>query len=114
MNKHHTINYIEFTAENASMIKDFYTAVFGWEFTDFGPEYIAFNDGVLDGGFTIGGTPKETSTRVILYSDYLEDTLTRVEECGGMIVKPIFSFPGGRRFHFKDPAGNELAVWSEG
>jgi len=90
--------------------KDFYVAAFGWSFTDYGPGYAAFDEG-LEGGFDAGGS---TPPLVILYAHDLEAMLSRVEAAGGVVVKPTFSFPGGRRFHFRDPAGNELAVWSEG
>ncbi len=113
MSTHHSINYIEFPAEDLEAVKDFYTKAFGWKFTDYGPEYIAFNDGVLDGGFTKGTVSGEAGPLVILYSNDLEKSLAAVEACGGTIVKPIFDFPGGRRFHFADPAGNQLAIWSQ-
>lgn len=112
MNKHHHINYIEFTAPDLEAVKTFYGKAFGWTFTDYGPDYVAFNDGVLDGGFTrgeaMGGNPL-----VILFSQDLTATRETVVACGGIIIKPIFDFPGGKRFHFSDPAGNELAVWAE-
>ena len=113
MPKNHTINYIEFAAEDLESIKEFYGAAFGWTFTDYGPGYAAFSDGSLDGGF-MKGTPKgEGDALVILFSENLESSLDRIKECGGTIAKEIYSFPGGRRFHFLDPAGNQLAVWSE-
>lgn len=114
MHKHHTLNYVEFAAENLTEIKDFYGNAFGWKFTDYGPEYSAFNDGVMEGGFFKGSPQeKEGGPLVILYSETLEESLKIVEDNGGVVVKQIFSFPGGRRFHFKDPAGNELAIWSD-
>ncbi len=114
MNKHHTINYIEFPGTNLEEIKRFYSTVFNWKFTDFGPDYIAFEDGILEGGFSksnqkhVAGGPL-----VILYSDNLEETFMAVTNHGGKISQPVFSFPGGRRFHFVDPSGNELGVWSK-
>jgi predicted enzyme related to lactoylglutathione lyase len=114
MNAHHRINYVEFSAEDLAVIKDFYTTAFGWQFTDYGPDYVAFSDGSLDGGFERGSSLGKKGALVILYSDDLEKTLETVEKAGGTIVKPIFAFPGGKRFHFADPAGNELAVWSHG
>lgn len=111
--KHHTINYIEFQASDLEKIKDFYTKAFGWKFTDYGPEYAAFNDGFIDGGFEKGEVKNQGQPLVILYSSNLEKSQATVEEAGGKIVKAIFSFPGGRRFHFTDPSGNELAVWSD-
>lgn len=112
MNKPNRINYIEFQAPDLEKIKKFYKAVFGWKFTDYGPGYVAFNDGSLDGGFE-KGKKRGKSPLVILYSNDLKAVIGRVKKSRGKITKPIFSFPGGRRFHFTDPAGNELAVWSE-
>lgn len=116
MSQHEKINYVEFPARELESVKTFYTSAFGWSFTDYGPDYTAFSGAGLDGGFF--QTDKTASTTngsalVVLYSDDLEQTLTKIESVGGKIVKPIFSFPGGRRFHFTDPNGNELAVWSD-
>lgn len=111
MNRHHAINYIEFTAPDLEAVKTFYSTVFGWVFTDYGSEYIAFSDGNLEGGFARG----EARTRgalVILFSEDLTGTQTAIEAGGGSITTPTYDFPGGRRFHFSDPAGNELAVWA--
>jgi len=113
MTKRNTINYVEFLAEDLETIKDFYTKAFGWTFTDYGPNYTAFNDGVLDGGFEKGSYLGEGGPLVILFSDNLEASVETVVNCGGTIAKEIYSFPGGRRFHFKDPAGNQLAIWSD-
>jgi predicted enzyme related to lactoylglutathione lyase len=113
MGTHHRINYIEFQATDLEAVKRFYSGTFGWAFTDYGPEYVAFNDGSLDGGFARGDLEGTGSPLVIFYSDNLEDSLRLVEANGGTVVKPIYGFPGGRRFHFADPAGNELAIWSE-
>ncbi len=113
MNRHHAINYIEFPAEDLEAVKAFYMKVFGWQFTDYGPTYTAFTDGTLDGGFEKGTNRGKEGALVILYSNDLSQTLKDVEEAGGAIVNPIFDFPGGKRFHFTDPAGNELAVWSD-
>lgn len=112
MATHNTINYVEFLAPDLEVIKNFYTKAFGWTFTDYGPDYTAFNDGVMDGGFERGSPSGEGGPLVILFSDNLEASLETVAKSGGSITKEIFSFPGGRRFQFKDPAGNELAVWS--
>ena len=112
MNKHHTLNYIEFSADNLEEIKKFYSASFGWKFTDFGPDYTAFNDGSLEGGFEKGKVTKG-GPLVIIYSDNLESSIKVLINNGGTISKDIFKFPGGRRFHFNDPAGNQLAIWSE-
>lgn len=109
---HHRIDYVEFGALDLSSTKRFYADVFGWKFTDYGPEYVAFEDGRTSGGFTTQAKP-DSNPLVVLYSTELEATRARVEANGGRIVREIFSFPGGRRFHFSDPNGNELAVWSE-
>ena len=108
------LDYLEMPTGRGALdsVKAFYADAFSWTFTDYGPSYSAFSEG-LDGGFD--GTSAESAGKPlpVLYSHELEETLRRVEEAGGKIVKPIFSFPGGRRFHFTDPAGNEMAVWSE-
>jgi predicted enzyme related to lactoylglutathione lyase len=111
--KHHAIDYIELPCTDPQAIKAFYSAAFGWSFEDYGPSYIAFQDAGVDGGFTTEEPVATGGARVILYSDNLEATLEAVETAGGRIHKAIFSFPGGRRFHFLDPDGNHLAVWSE-
>jgi uncharacterized protein len=107
------LDYLEMPASAGSLdaVKSFYSTAFDWTFTDYGPAYAAFNEG-LDGGFDADAAATSKPLPV-LYSEALEETLTAVEAAGGRIVKPIFSFPGGRRFHFTDPAGNELAVWGE-
>ena len=110
------IDYLEFPARDFVATKSFYSQVFGWSFQDYGDEYCAFNDGKLDGGFYKSEQSSSTehgSTLVVLYAEDLERTLETVVAGGGGIVRPIFSFPGGRRFHFSDPNGNELAVWSD-
>ncbi len=108
---HEQVQYIEFLSADLTRIKNFYQQSFGWEFTDYGPEYTAFSGKYVDGGFTLG-TPQKGSILVILFSQDLESTLNKVVNAGGQIVQDIFSFPGGRRFHFTDPDSNELAVWS--
>ena len=110
--KHEQIQYIEFLSQNLERIKTFYTNSFAWKFIDYGPEYTAFEGEAVDGGFTLG-QPAHGSILVILYSAKLEETKEKVLKAGGAIAKDIFSFPGGRRFHFTDPDGNELAVWSD-
>ena len=112
MSKHHKVNYVEFSSTEFTAIKEFYTKVFGWTFTDYGDEYVAFNDGAIDGGFG-KGVPQKGGALVILYSENLEESEKTIAEHGGEVTVPIFTFPGGRRFHFTDPAGNELAVWSD-
>lgn len=107
------IDYIEFPAKNIVATKRFYKKVFGWKFTDYGPDYTSFFDGRLAGGFTTEVKPKRGGALVVMYASALEKTEKRVKAARGRIVKPIFAFPGGRRFHFTDPSGNELAVWSD-
>ncbi len=116
MHSHEKIDYVEFPAKDLAATKAFFSRAFGWSFTDYGPDYTAFADQGLDGGFfkaELAATTKSGSALVVLYSDRLEETLSRIEEAGGRILKPIFAFPGGRRFHFAEPSGNEFAVWSE-
>ncbi|HEX9923867.1 MAG TPA: VOC family protein [Anaerolineae bacterium] len=112
MKKHEQIQYVEFLSKDLPRIKKFYQDAFQWTFTDYGPEYTAFEGEYVDGGFT-PGEPVKGSVLVILYSEKLEETLEKVRQAGGAIVKDIFSFPDGRRFHFVDMDGNELAVWSD-
>ena len=106
------IDYIEFPASDIPGTKRFYETVFGWKFEDYGPNYTSFLDGRLAGGFTTDN-PKGQGVLVVIYAGDLATVQRKVESAGGRIVKPIFSFPGGRRFHFTDPNGNELAVWSD-
>lgn len=113
VNRDLTINYIEFSVSSVELAKAFYGAAFGWTFTDYGPDYAEFSDGNMKGGFDGTGTVKSGGPLVVLFGDDLEAAQKSVEEAGGKIVKPIFEFPGGRRFHFADPDGNELAVWSD-
>lgn len=110
------INYIEFAATDLERIKDFYSSVFAWEFTDYGAEYCAFDNSGVQGGFYLADKHANADTGsalVVLYAKKLEACLDSVVSHGGKIKTDIFSFPGGRRFHFTDPCGNELAVWSE-
>jgi predicted enzyme related to lactoylglutathione lyase len=108
---HHHIHYIEFTASDLPAIKAFYGQVFGWTFQDWDPEYIAFSNAGIEGGFRQGEPTRGAGPLVILYATGLEATETLVRAAGAPITTEIFAFPGGRRFHFTDPAGNELAVW---
>lgn len=116
MNVHEKMNYVEFPAKDIEATKAFFSNAFGWEFTDYGPDYTSFADEGLDGGFyksDLSASTKNGSALIVFYSNNLEETQAKVEQAGGTIIKPIFSFPGGRRFHFGDPNGNEFAVWSE-
>ncbi|TKT76375.1 VOC family protein [Aquamicrobium sp. LC103] len=106
------IDNIEFNVGDIARSREFYGKVFGWTFTDYGPSYCEFTDGRLTGGLTTTGPVTPGGPLVILYADDLAETQRRVEDAGAKIVKPIFAFPGGRRFHFEDPDGYELAVWS--
>lgn len=108
---HHKINYVEFPASELTETKSFYQKAFGWSFTDYGPSYAALGDAGVEGGFDIDKPNK--LPLIILYSDDLEASLETVKAAGGVITVDIFSFPGGRRFHFTDPSGNELAIWGE-
>lgn len=113
--QHHTIDYIEFSVTDIAEAKRFYGAAFGWEFNDYGPEYagIKKDAGGEVGGMRLAENVQTGGPLVILFSDDLEASLQAVRDAGGEIVTEPFEFPGGRRFHFTDPSGNELAVWSD-
>jgi predicted enzyme related to lactoylglutathione lyase len=116
MNQHEKINYVEFPAKDLMGTKTFFQSAFGWSFTDYGPEYAAFENQGLDGGFfqsDLASSTEKGAALIVLYSDQLEATLAKVQKAGGSVIKPIYSFPGGRRFHFTEPSGNEFAVWGE-
>ncbi len=116
MNQHEKINYLEFPAKNIEKSKAFFTTVFDWSFVDYGADYCSFENAGIDGGFfrsDLTVSTKNGSALVVFYSKDLEGTQSKVLGAGGLIVQEIFSFPGGRRFHFSDPSGNEFAVWSE-
>ena len=107
------IDYIEMSATDVAASKRFYAGVFGWQFIDYGPDYTSFLDGRLAGGITKAASVRAGGPLIVVFAVDLAVAERRVREAGGTIVKPAFSFPGGRRFHFTDPAGNELAVWSD-
>lgn len=107
------IDYLEFAVTDIAAAKAFYTAVFEWSFTDYGPEYTSFHDGRLGGGFRQAAETELGGPLVVLYSTDLEGIEEKIKRHGGEIVRETFDFPGGRRFHFTDPVGNELAVWSD-
>lgn len=113
---HEKINYLEYPAKDIEATKTFFNNVFGWEFTDYGPEYTAFSKSSgMDGGFYQSDKVSNANNGACLtvfYSDTLEQTEQKIKDHGGVIVQPCFDFPGGRRFHFSDPNGNEFAVWS--
>lgn len=106
------IDNIEFNVSDIARSKAFYGSAFEWTFVDYGPGYTEFNDGRLTGGFTTGEPVRPGGPLVILYGDDLEETQHRLIAAGATISREIFSFPGGRRFHFIDPDGYELAVWT--
>jgi len=110
---HHAIDYIELAATDVAAAKRFYGAAFGWKFNDYGPDYA----GIAGAEHEAGGIRKEAKVTpggplVVLYSNDLDATLAAVRAAGGAITKEPFAFPGGRRFQFRDPSGNELAVWT--
>ncbi len=107
------IDYIELPAADVDKSKAFYARVFGWKFTDYGPDYTTFEDGRLAGGFWKKGDQNGGGPLVVIYAVDLAGMEAQVRAAGGTIVKETFPFPGGRRFHFTDPSGNELAVWSD-
>ncbi|MDH3634414.1 MAG: VOC family protein [Gammaproteobacteria bacterium] len=116
MKQHEKLNYVELPARDLDATKRFFNEVFGWTFEDFGPGYCAFSDQGLDGGFYRSELYSSTlsgAALLVFFSDDLEATLARVEQAGGRIEKPVFEFPGGRRFHFSEPSGNEFAVWGD-
>lgn len=107
------IDYIELPMIDLAATTQFYGKAFGWKFEDYGPDYTSFSDGRLNGGFSKAVPVHDRGVLVVIYASNLTDLQQIIRENGGTIVQEIFSFPGGRRFHFKDPNGNELAVWSE-
>lgn len=115
MHAHEKINYLECPTRDLAATKRFFSAVFGWSFVDYGPEYAAFSGQGLDGGFFQAPLPARTqagSALIVFYSQQLEATLDKVVAAGGVIEQAIFDFPGGRRFHFIEPGGSEFAVWA--
>lgn len=107
------MDYIEFRTTDIEGTKRFYSEIFGWEFKDYGPTYTSFTDGRMGGGFEAASTVVPGGPLVVLYSTDLESIEAAIRSSGGQIVRETFEFPGGRRFHFTDPSGNELAVWSD-
>lgn len=107
------IDYVELPGNDLAAMKAFYADAFGWGFADYGPTYAGFENAGLDGGIHADASEASTAPLVIVYADDLEAALAGVEKAGGSITAPIYTIPGGRRFQFRDPAGNELAVWSD-
>jgi len=115
MQEHEKIDYIELPAKDIEATKLFFNTVFGWTFTDYGSEYTCFTNQGINGGFyksDLISSAANGSALVVFYSKELEATQLKIEQAGGSMIKPVFTFPGGRRFHFSDPNGNEYAVWS--
>lgn len=116
MKQHEKINYVELPARDLVKTKDFFSKAFDWSFTDFGDEYTAFDNQGLDGGFfkaDLNSDASKGAALIVFYSDDLNATRDKIKQAGGAIVQDIFSFPGGQRFHFTEPCGNEFAVWSD-
>lgn len=114
MSNHEKLNYLEYPAKDLAATKAFFSLVFDWNFTDYGPEYTAFDNQGLEGGFYLADLASDTSNGAALtvfYSNDLVATQKKIIAAGGKIIKAIFDFPGGQRFHFKEPSGNEFAVW---
>jgi len=110
---HHAIDYVEITVPDVAAAKAFYGSAFGWRFTDYGPGYAGIQGATREQGGLTQGEPKGPGgPLVVLYSENLDETLAAVTSAGGTVSAAPFEFPGGRRFHFTDPGGNELGVWS--
>ena len=107
------VDYIELPGKDLVKTKAFYEQVFGWKFTDYGPDYTSFEDGRLAGGFSKERQVVSGGPLIVIYCQDLAATERKVVKAEGRISKATFSFPGGSRFHFTDPNGNELAVWSD-
>ncbi|MEO8244695.1 MAG: VOC family protein [bacterium] len=107
------IDYVEFSTGDIAASKAFFAAAFGWGFVDYGPHYQAFADAGIDGGLDGAAQAAAGTALVILKADDLEAAQAQVLAAGGVVVKPIFSFPGGRRFQFREPGGCIVGVWSE-
>jgi predicted enzyme related to lactoylglutathione lyase len=115
-NNHEKINYVEFPAKYLNATKVFFETAFSWTFQDFGPEYTAFTHQGLDGGFfkaELSSTQATGGALIVLFSQNLIATQNKIKAAGGIITQEIFEFPGGKRFHFTEPSGNEFAVWGE-
>ena len=110
------LNYVEFATTDLLASKGLFHAVFDWKFTDYGPDNSSFYNEGLDRGFyrfETAATALEGAPLLVFYSSDITAKQEKLERHGAVINKPIFEFPGGRRFHFKEPGGNEFAVWSE-
>ena len=107
------VDYVEFGATDIERTRRFYERVFGWRFEDYGPDYTSFQDGRLSGGFTRDAPVRPANPLVVIYATRLAEVEAKIRSEGGQVVRPTYEFPGGRRFHFTDPSGNELAVWTD-
>jgi uncharacterized protein len=107
------VDYVEFGATDIERTRRFYERVFGWTFESYGPDYVAFQDGRLSGGFTRDAPVRPANPLVVVYAVRIEAVEAEIRKEGGRIVRETYQFPGGRRFHFTDPSGNELAVWTD-
>ena len=108
------IDYVEIPVTDPAKAREFFAAMFGWEFQEWGPDYLSFNDGRLEGGLRRSDEPAPASgVLLVFYSENLEHDAQQVKDLGATISQDIFDFPGGRRFHFVDPVGNEYAMWSD-
>jgi len=107
------IDYVEFKALDLVKTKTFYKDTLGWQFTDYGPSYTSFSESGISGGFELTDQPIINGALIVLYHEDLETIQNKITAAGGTISEEIFEFPGGRRFHFFDPSGNELAIWSD-
>ncbi len=111
--RHLSIDYIEINVTDIEVAKDFYRQAFGWAFTDYGPGYCGIQGESKEmGGFNLVDVVRGGGPLVVIYSDQIEETYEAVKSAGGTIVTETFEFPGGKRFQFSDPSGNELAVWT--
>jgi len=116
MNKHEKIDYLEYPSRSLEETKVFFSSVFNWHFTDYGAEYTAFDHQGVEGGFyqaNLVSRSEAGAALTVFYSDDLETTMQKIIDANGVIIKPIFEFPGGKRFHFTEPGGNEFAVWTK-
>ena len=108
------INYVELPVNGTADAKRFYSDAFGWQFTDFGPDYAATMTGDVDLGLNGHADQHTAQLLPVIEVGDLEGAQAAVERAGGRVTLPIFAFPGGRRFHFSDPQGHELAVMQAG
>jgi predicted enzyme related to lactoylglutathione lyase len=107
------IDYVEFPVRDIGKTKEFYSQMLGWKFEDYGPDYTSFHDGRIAGGFYVSSEVKTGGPLIVIYATDIEAMQKKLTAAGSKIVKPVFEFPGGRRFHFLDPSGHELAIWTD-